>query len=653
MIFTGSLPLFKGTTPILPSVRTTLTATNKESQTVPHHPRTKKLKSGPSQLPIAVMLLTFFTMVATLTQAQTDSSECVVMLPEELQEDTFFLQQFPDGQFRATYDESISFRLPLNTSQVIYLDSTIPSGIGINSLSIESISNLPPGLTWLPSQDNYDLPDDRDGCVRISGTPLQHGLFQVSVTVKAQVSIISQNATFTRNLFIAPPSSENVAFSMVNNIACGETTVSFDNKIHSGGRQGISYSWDFGNGLNSTAENPLDMEYSEPGVYPVEYQAVIDTVGFILTSVEVVDSDCDDFLGRPDFYIQIYSPEDVLIFRNNSIDDTDPPVLYSLNVRLLQGNYRLEVYDADGGLNGDDDLCGTINFNQQSGTAELQDGSLKVKLEIFHPVDTIRTVDSVIVFENPDPPLISIVSEQGLDFCEGDSITLASTYISSNQWFKNDIPMSGAVDSILTVKEAGSYYVSYTSPDGCVVYSEPIDIQPVALPEPPVLFNDNNLLSVFNPAVLPEDFSLSWYQEGNLLDLSYFALCIEETGLYRLEVLDNMTGCSNYFESVYVYNPEGNCITDTEEEELISDLKIYPNPTFGLFNIELSLPNQLDQAQISVVDLLGRRIDQQNLSQISGFHKMTVDLSPVPDGIYLVIFESESEIRSWKVVKRN
>ena len=78
--------------------------------------------------------------------AQTGCPDCEINLPDSLQQDTFYLQEFPNGEFRVPYDESITYRLPTNTSQILYLIPSLPAGIGIGKLSIKSINNLPAGI---------------------------------------------------------------------------------------------------------------------------------------------------------------------------------------------------------------------------------------------------------------------------------------------------------------------------------------------------------------------------------------------------------------------------------------------------------------------------------------------------------------------------
>ncbi|MFK7980258.1 MAG: hypothetical protein AB8G86_09780, partial [Saprospiraceae bacterium] len=447
--------------------------------------------------------------------AQTGCPDCEIVLPDSIGLDTFYLQEFPDGEFRATYDESITYRLPTNTSQLLFLLPDLPAGIGIGKLSIKSINNLPAGLSWEPNQKSHDLPDERDGCIRICGTPLQFGLFELEITVTAQVSILNQDATFTRNIFIAPPSTTNSGFAMTNNVGCGHTRVSFENNNPSEGQEGFSYNWDFGLGNTTSDENPVPQNYTESGVYPVSYQAIVDTVGYILTEVKVLEADCSDFLGKPDLKIKITDSAGTVVFENEAIQNINPPVTFPLSLDIFSGDYQLEVLDGDSGLNGQDDVCGTINFNQLS-NGELSDGDLKVSIDIFHPVDTINVVDSVVIYEIPATPVISF--DGNFIFCEGDSLELSASALSNTQqWYRDSTPINAATEATLKITADGAYYISTISEKGCINSSSTAFLGPIPVPGAPVLKQEGNLLSIFNPAILPDPYSLRWFQEGNLL----------------------------------------------------------------------------------------------------------------------------------------
>jgi len=536
-------------------------------------------------------------------------------------------------------------------SQILYLIPSLPAGIGIGKLSIKSINNLPAGLSWEPSQKSYDLPDERDGCIRICGTPLQFGLFKLEITVTAQVAILNQDATFTRDIFIAPPTTTNSGFTMTNNVGCGNTTVSFENNNPSNGQAGYSYNWNFGLGSNNSDENPIPQAYNEPGVYPINYQAIIDTVGYILTEIKVLEASCKDFLGKPDIKLKITDSEGVVVFENEAIQNLDPPITFPLSLDILEGNYQLEVLDGDSGLNGGDDVCGTINFNQLS-SGELFDGDLKVSINIFHPVDTVNVVDSVVVYEIPAPPIISF--DGNFLFCEGDSLELSASALSNTQqWYKDSLPINAATEATLKITKNGAYSITTISEEGCINSSSPAFLGPIPVPSAPVLNQEGNLLSIFNPAILPDSYSLRWFQEGNLLDHTAFSLCISETGKYGIELTNSTSGCSNYFESVYSFDENGICSTPTEDLSIdIDKINIFPNPVQEQLTVAITLHESLENGIISISNILGQQLAYEVIAPNTTEQQIQFDMANYMPGLYVVQLRDGTKVSSWKVLKQ-
>src|SRR5690606_24759329 len=332
-----------------------------------------------------------------------------------------------------------------------------------------SLSNLPPGLSWEADQTNYDPSVNTDGCFKFCGTPLQPGLYIIEVTVEATVIIITQTATFHMELLIEPATSVTEGFSMINPSGCGEVTVSFENNIPSNGNPGFSYFWDFGNGVTSLDENPQDQTYSQPGMYVVDYNATIDTVGYVLTKVVVAYVTCDDiptapdWSFKPDLHIEIRNPSGVLIYNSATVWNTDTPVDYFPNITLADGNYELKVIDTDSGINGADDICGLVTFNKLS-NGIISGGDFIGLLEIIHPVETVHSTDTVWVYENPEAP--EIIAESATDFCEGGFVVLNSSYAEGNQWLKDGVELPGENEAYLEVLESGDYSVVHTNEFG-------------------------------------------------------------------------------------------------------------------------------------------------------------------------------------------
>lgn len=565
--------------------------------------------------------------------AQSQCPGCQINLPGGLVEDTIYLDPVPSGTFGMAYSEDVSFRLPKTTTPVAATDSTIQGGITLDEIKILYISNLPPGLQWETDEDVYFPEDETDGCVKLCGTPLVTGIFELDIVLEVKVAFLTQESTFKRTIEILPNISVNDGFTMTNNSGCGELIVSFQNNVPSNGNDGYSYEWNFGNGNSSNDENPSNQTYSTPGTYPVEYEAVIDTTGYILTKIRVIESDCADiFGGAPDIYLDIIDPNGNSTV-TPSIDNTDPPVEFNFNMPLIDGNYTLVVKDEDGGLGGLDDECDFYSFNKLS-DGILINGSSSVELTIIHPVDTIQTTDSVYLYPLPDQPELSY--EVPLTWCEGEIVFLNSSYSTGNQWMLNGAPINGATESSYQALVTGSYTVVYTNEFGCFAESEVAEIILNVLPPSPV-FNDlNNNLGLVISSDLPADYSLQWYYENTILPGETEPIyCMTQTGNYTLEIIDNATGCSNTYSGDETFNPVYNCGTLGIEDLNEGSLKIYPNPFQENINVQFSL-NENSDFKINVIDLLGRRLELDSRSGFGGDFSQSYSFDNWNPGVYLL-----------------
>jgi len=92
--------------------------------------------------------------------------------------------------------------------------------------------------------------------------------------------------------------------------------------------------------------------------------------------------------------------------------------------------------------------------------------------------------------------------------------------------------------------------------------------------------------------------------------------------------------------------------TNTQDELLSANLKLYPNPTTGKLNIDLDRNNQNDLIEILVVDLLGRRVRQLTGNQIQG-NNLQVDMTDLNNGVYHLIFVTNDAKTTRRVVKMN
>ncbi len=567
---------------------------------------------------------------------------CIIDLPAGMAEDTLFLGTPANGTTNIYYDEDVSFRMPKTTDPVNELDPDVPAGLNIVDITILGISNLPPGLSWESNESVYLPQDETDGCIKFCGTPLVPGTYMMEVTVEATVFVVTQQISFPMEITIEPGATTNDGFSLLNNAGCGEVTVSFTNNIPSNGNTGYTYNWDFGNGFNSSAENPGDLTYTQPGSYVINYNAAIDTVGHILTKVRITDIGCfdiptgPDFSNNPDMQIEIKDANGVLLYESDTIWNTDPPVEYALSFELTPGeNYLLRVIDADSGINGGDDICAETNFNTESnGTVSGSDWELV--FEIINPVEMISATDTVFVYEVPDQP--TVFNSGADEFCAGETVTLSSSYNDSNQWYMDGEIVIGETATTFEVFESGIYQVEYTSADGCSAISEEQLITINENPEIPEYSNTNNLLSLLESITYDLDIALQWFQDGvELVGETSTEYCALESGIYTLEATNTNTGCVTVFTQEITVDGNLDCFTSNENLASEIDLRIYPNPVADRINISMNLSEATD-VEIRFYDMLGRL---QNNEVLTRHVYGTALLQPIPvdylpAGIHLI-----------------
>lgn len=595
-------------------------------------------------------LLGFFLFfVPTIFYAQNGCEDCLVSLPADLPEDTIFLAPAPDGQAGNFYEGDLSFRVPQSTTPVAATDPDVPPGIPISKFTIESVSNLPPGLTWEASQLEFNLPDETDGCVRFCGTPLVPGLYVVEVQVTARVLIVDQPTSFRFPLLIEPAQSVTEGFTVINNIGCGEVEATFLNNVPSGGADGFSYLWDFGNGNVSLSENPPTQVYDQPGDYPVTYRAIVDTTGYFLTEVLVEEVACQDPLGgAPDLQLKVYDSEGDEIYSSEVFRNVRPPFSFNLNLEVGPGNYTFAILDDDDGIFGGDKTCGTFDFNRET-SGKLNDTEAKASITLIHPVDTIQSVDTVIVLAQPAPPELE---PQAGPYCEGDSITLLTSYDQSIQWYRDSLPLDNPAREI-AVKEDGAYWLSYTSEEGCVAVSDTFTVDFSPLPAAPVLHLENNLLTLQDSMDLTEDFSLEWSLDGvSLGAVDGYAFCIQASGEYAVQVIDNLTGCTNNSKLEAVYDPDfPGCVSDIDVfDRLVEAVLLFPNPTSGAFTLRVVLPDSQD-AMVTVFNAQGQKVQYAHRLLGMGTNDWEMNIEFLPAGFYWLQLNVGTGQRGFRIVK--
>ena len=548
----------------------------------------------------------------------------------------------PDGYVGQFYDEDMTFFLPLDT---------VDAGVSVTfeDFHITSIS-LPLGLTWACNNStnscHYDPAISQYGCVKIAGTALIAGNYNVQVDLVATHSLSSlvgpENISFVLPLEILPDTaiSSNSGFAMTNSLGCVPITVDFIN--NNPGM--ISYSWDFGNGNTSTLENPAPQMYIDTGIYIVQYSAVQSNSIYFLESIEVVSGNCTDniLIGDVDLLYDIFTTNGMVqsIGVNNTITQSFPLMINLTNPLQITGqDVTIDVWDDDGwpwGL----EYCGGLTFTPQlqAGVFSSNGGGLSINYTVIEvPANTVTSTDTIYVYNYPQPPNIIYDTLNNLIHTTSDSISM--------QWYYYNSPIPGATDTFIEPESSGIYSLVVVNQYGCIANS--IDILVVICDTlyQPILDNNGSTAWMLDSALYS---NLQWYDNNgpvNGANQSFFPA--QSIGFYYIVATDEF-GCSYSSESVFL-SP----FMNSESIPFSNLLKIWPNPISKNDHLNIHLDNVIDKdVQIELYDIAGRQVFKVDLkSKLFPYKLNQQDFIGLSDGLYYIVvsFDGNSIIR--KLIK--
>lgn len=542
----------------------------------------------------------------------------------------------PDGYALQYYETDVSFYLPAE-----FVDANSGFNVTLNELHVTGVIGMPFGLSFQSSAVNdifypsSNPPSTEYGCAKFCGTPLQPGTYYITVYVTAYVNVLGINQesddSFVLPITILPSTSGNTSFTSSASSGCAPLTASFTSNFPSGGNPNYHYSWDFGNGNQSSLEAPPAQTFNLPGTYIVSLQTDIDTFGYFLSSVTVNNSDCEDLLGgQPDYYIKIR--EGATEVYNNAgsyVENTVPATFNFPTLTLNNSTYTIEVWDNDifmgGGQTGDDD-CSSVSFNgHTSGQYNLVNGSLSVSFFVDHPILNYADTDTIIVYPIPAISLFETLPNDTI--CAGDSVTFVVHGGDSWQWYLDGMPVINQTDSIYHALVAGEYQVMVYNAAGCQQNGPLVNVSLLAAPPYPNFYPSGNMLQT-----MITGYAYQWYFEGSPIVGATSASCpVSQTGNYALELIAS-SGCTSMSSPFYAV------AQSISEPSLLVDAKIYPNPASDKMTLEFANPAAIE-VMMQICDMRGRVLQSRLLGDAMAFNE-SIDVSALANGLYMLVLQA-------------
>lgn len=453
--------------------------------------------------------------------------------------------------------------------------------------------------------------DFKDGTISVIQNPVHSyasaGTFSVKLLVTSSTgdkdsliqNVIVKNRPSTQ--FTAPNVCIGIATPINNITSLNGLTIS-------------SWLWKFGDGQSSSSEQPGNHTFSLKGTYKTMLKAISTnscsdsiTRDVIIAGLPGTSISADKKLvfcaGDT---LTLSAEKDPLYTYQWTMDNTNYPGATQSSLKIFENS---AAYFAI--------ITNTLAPNCET---KSESKTITIKPTPFKPAiisDNYKTGDCI-----SDSPIKLKVSQSVNDY----------NYV----WFRNGTPINNAVlPYIEDFLDQGDYIVA-AELNGCLVNSDKFSVNYTGAPEKPKIFaqGPNKWYLATNSLTAKE---YRWYFNDKLIDgaLKYYYVADQKLGVYRVSVGDSK-GCFTRSDSLKIptdkYSPATKSLTVGNP---FAGLKIYPNPSPGIFNLEMD--NEiLGTLNIIIINHGGKEILKIKFEKATSHFSSQIDLSGQTKGVYLV-----------------
>jgi len=169
---------------------------------------------------------------------------------------------------------------------------------------------------------------------------------------------------------------------------------------------------------------------------------------------------------------------------------------------------------------------------------------------------------------------------------------------------------------------------------------------------------DSSLTIAFINLSSPDVLTTEWdFGDGNTSDEAFPVHTYAADGIYNVALtITTIDGCTSTFTMIIDltdFNFAGNPsyrTTAVNNLEIIKGAKLFPNPVKDELNISLSVEDG-GEGVLSIIDLSGRVLIQQNQDFVQGENVIQLNLSELPEGIFFSRITLKEQVVSMKFVK--
>ncbi|WP_442266686.1 T9SS type A sorting domain-containing protein [Tenacibaculum sp. ZS6-P6] len=269
-------------------------------------------------------------------------------------------------------------------------------------------------------------------------------------------------------------------------------------------------------------------------------------------------------------------------------------------------------------------------------------------------------ISKAYVLANPDEIEFSLGEDVTL--CKDQTYVLNATIDNGVSYEWSSTNGLSSTERVIEVSEEGIYSVVITNEDGCIITDE-IEIKrskddissnflvsSIAFVNEPIV-----AVNVSDPAPDDSEWILPLNVKLNEKTDEFVEFYFEEVGEYEITLYTKKGDCEAFqTKTVIITEKEIGDGTDSEgtngQTPLITNFNIYPNPSSGVFALDLELKEQSD-VSVKIYSLLSNDMIDYKKVENEKEYKIDYNLSMVP-GLYFVLIETQNEKMVKKIIIR-
>ncbi|MCX6335393.1 MAG: FG-GAP-like repeat-containing protein [Bacteroidia bacterium] len=403
--------------------------------------------------------------------------------------------------------------------------------------------------------------------------------------------------------------------------ACQGTPVTITNTTDCTGLNMTSWKWDFGDGQVSDISQPAPHGYLIAGDYSVSLKAI-------------ASNGCADSIIKT-VTLANYPTADITTNAPLNFCEGD-----SVTLSVTYNNrYSYKWMVAGTAITEGDSNIYVPKFS----------GSFSV--EVANPAGNCITISSLVTVAVKPVPFKPAINSENYQAgkCPGETPVrlIVNQAISeySYKWYRDGMPVNNATSSYYEGFLLQGDYTVEADLNGCKSLSDKLNIYFDDTPEKPYIFVQGPTLWYL--ACSNDSASkYRWYCNEKLIEGAdkYYYVANRKMGDYQVSIA-NDKGC--YTRSDIVTIPTG--VTGIENPDIFTNLTIYPNPSKGLFIIEMD-NNLYGDLLAGIISLDGKELRNFKFEKFSDYFSSQIDLTGLPRGNYLIKIDIDKKFAIRKII---